>query len=107
MPIADRLILSFWINFETIVTAADDRKTKCNKTRNRMIRRIKVARGLDWSTLKDSYSSVSCHFNFSNYSISNFVAFGLSVVNGGNDSCKTKEMQLIHALGTLNPHGIN
>ena len=49
----------------------------------------------------------SPHFNSSNHSISNFVAFGLSVINCGNDSRKTKEMRLIHALGTLNPHGIN
>ena len=43
----------------------------------------------------------------SNHSISDFVAFGLSVINGGNDCRKTKEMRLIHALGTLNSHGIN
>ena len=43
----------------------------------------------------------------SNHSIFNFVAFGLSVINGGNDCRKTKEMQLIHSLGFLSPHGIN
>ena len=43
----------------------------------------------------------------SNHYISDFVAFGLSVINGDNDFCKTKEMRLIHALDTLNPHGIN
>ena len=47
------------------------------------------------------------HFNSSNHSISHFVAFGLSVINSGNDCRKTKEMRLIQALGTLNPHGIN
>ena len=31
----------------------------------------------------------------------------LSIINGGNDCRKTKEMRLLHALGTLNPHGIN
>ena len=45
------------------------------------------------------------HFNY--FLLSNFVEFGLSVVNGGNDCRKTKEMRLIHALGTLNPHGMN
>ena len=50
---------------------------------------------------------VSRHFNSSNHSISDFVASSLSVINGGNDCRKTKEMRLIHALGTLNPHGIN
>ena len=49
----------------------------------------------------DLSKPVSRHFNSSNHSISNFAAFGLSIIN------KTKEMRLIHALGTLNPHGIN
>ena len=31
----------------TIVTAVDDRKTKCNRIRNRMIRRIRREIGLD------------------------------------------------------------
>ena len=47
------------------------------------------------------------HFNYSNRSISNFDAFGLSVINGGNDCRKTKEIRLIQALSTLSPHGIN
>ena len=55
----------------------------------------------------DLSKPVSRRFNSSNHSISNFVSFGLSVINGGNDCRKTKEMRLIHALGTLNPHGIN
>ena len=55
----------------------------------------------------DLSKPVSRHFNYFNHSLSNFVAFGLSVINGGNDCCKTKEMRLIHALSTLNPHGIN
>ena len=36
-----------------------------------------------------------------------FVTIGLSVINGGNDSFKTIEMQIIHTLGTLNPQKIN
>ena len=52
-------------------------------------------------------NAVSRHFNSSNHSVSDFVAFDLSVINGGNDCRKSKEMLLIHALGTLNPHGIN
>ena len=49
----------------------------------------------------------SYHFNSSNHFISNFVAFGRFVINGGNDCHKTKEMRLVYALGTLNPHGTN
>ena len=48
----------------------------------------------------------TCLSPSSNHSISKFAAFGLSV-NGGKDCRKTKELRLIHALGTLNPHGIN
>ena len=50
---------------------------------------------------------VSYHFNSFNHSISNFVAFGISLINGGNDCRKTEEMRFIHSLGTLNPQGIN
>ena len=49
----------------------------------------------------------SRHFNSCNHSISDFVAFSLSVINCSNNCCKTKEMQLIHALGILNPYRIN
>ena len=35
---------SHFFSLATIVTAVDDRKTKCNKIRNRMIRRIKMER---------------------------------------------------------------
>ena len=42
---------------------------------------------------------VSHHFNSSNHSISNFVAFGLSPIKGSNKRRKTKAMQLIHNLG--------
>ena len=55
----------------------------------------------------DIFKPVSRHFNSSNHSISNFVVFSLFVINGGKDCRKTKEMRLIHALCTLNPHGIN
>ena len=37
----------------------------------------------------DLSKPVSRHFNSSNHSISDFVAFGLSVINGGNDGRKT------------------
>ena len=50
----------------------------------------------------DQSKPVSRQFNFSNHSISDFAAFGLPIINGGNDSRKTKETQLSHALGTLN-----
>ena len=45
------------------------------------------------------------HFNSSNHCISDFVAFGFSIINGGNDCRKTKEMRLIQALANLNPQG--
>ena len=35
---------SHFFSLATIVTAVDDRKTKCYKIRNRMIRKIKMAR---------------------------------------------------------------
>ena len=53
--------------------------------------------------------TASRHFNSSNHNIFNFFAFGRYLIKGGN-SCrmrKTKEMRLIHTLGTLNPNGIN
>ena len=55
---------------------------------------------------KDLSKPVFRHFNSYNHSVSNFVAFGVSVINGGNDYRKTEEMGFIHALGALNPHGI-
>ena len=56
--------------------------------------------------IRKNYQSklVSRHFNSFNHSISDFAAFGLSIINGGNDCRKTKEMRLIHGLDTLNPH---
>ena len=33
--------------------------------------------------------------------------FGLYLVSGDSDCRKTKEMRLIHRLGTLNPNGMN
>ena len=51
--------------------------------------------------------SVSRRYNSSDHFISDFVAFGLPIIHGGNDCRKTKEMRLIHASGTLNPHRIN
>ena len=46
-------------------------------------------------------------FNLPNHSISDFIVFGLSLVSGNNDCRKTKEMRLIHRLGTHNPNGMN
>ena len=48
----------------------------------------------------------------SNHSISSFVAFGLSLINGCNDCFKTMLIKLlllwlIHTSGTLIPHEIN
>ena len=40
---AQSLNKSHFFSLATIVTAVDDRKTKCYKMRNRMIRRIKMA----------------------------------------------------------------
>ena len=48
----------------------------------------------------DSTKPVSRHFNLSNHSLSDFIVFGLSLVRGDNDCRKTKEMRLIHQLGT-------
>ena len=45
----------------------------------------------------DLSKPVSRHFDSYNHSISNFVTFGLSVINGGNDCCKTKEMRLYNS----------
>ena len=55
----------------------------------------------------DLSKPVSRNFNSSNHSVSDFVAFGLSIINGGNDCFKTNRMRLIHALCTFDPHGIN
>ena len=49
----------------------------------------------------DQSKPLSRYLNSSNHSISDFVAFGLSIINGGNDCRKTREMRVIHALGTL------
>ena len=55
----------------------------------------------------DSTKPVSRHFNLPNHSLSDFIVFGLSLVSGGNNCRKTKEMRFIHRLGTLNPNGMN
>ena len=55
----------------------------------------------------DPSKPVSRHFNSTDHSISDFVVFGLSLIKGGNDCRRTKEMRLIHTLGTLNPLGMN
>ena len=55
----------------------------------------------------DLTKPVSRHFNLPNHSISDFIVFGLSLVSGNNDCRKTKEMRLIHRLGTHNPNGMN
>ena len=55
----------------------------------------------------DQTKPVSRHFNLPNHSLSDFIVFGLSLVTGDNDCRKTKEMRLIHVLGTHSPNGIN
>ena len=55
----------------------------------------------------DLTKPVSRHFNSLNHSLSDFIVFGLSLVSGNNDCRKTKEMRLIHRLGTHNPNGMN
>ena len=55
----------------------------------------------------DSSKPVSRHFNSFDHSLSDFIVFGLSLVSGDNDCRKTKEMRLIHRLGTINPNGMN
>ena len=47
----------------------------------------------------DQSKPVSRHFNFSNHSISDFAAFGLSIINGGKYCRKTKEIRLISHFG--------
>ena len=56
----------------------------------------------------DQPKSISRHFNSSNPSISDFVAFALHEINSGNDyKSQDKGKGLIHALSSLNLHGIN
>ena len=55
----------------------------------------------------DLTKPVSRHFNLPNHSLSDFIVFGLFLVSGNNDCRKTKEMRLIHRLGTHNPNGMN
>jgi len=55
----------------------------------------------------DETKPVSRHFNSANHSLSDFIVFGLSLISGDNDCRKTKEMRLIHTLGTLAPNGLN
>ena len=55
----------------------------------------------------DETKPVSRHFNSANHSLSDFIVFGLSLISGNNDCRKTKEMRLIHTLGTLAPNGLN
>ena len=62
---------------------------------------------MSYAKINDLSKPVSRHFDCSNHSVSNFVAYGLPVINCGNDSPKIKEIRLIHAVGIFNPHGIN
>lgn len=55
----------------------------------------------------DLTKPVSRHFNSANHSLNDFVVFGLSLFSGNNDCRKTKEMRLIHLLGTHAPNGLN
>ena len=55
----------------------------------------------------DLTKPVSRHFNLPNHSLSDFIVFGLSLVSGNNDCRKTKEMRIIHRLGTPSPNGMN
>ena len=55
--------------------------------------------------INDLSKPVSCPFNSFNHFIFNFVAFGLSLIKGGNDFFKTQKMRLIHTLVTLIPTG--
>ena len=57
--------------------------------------------------LNDVNKPVSRHFNSANHNISHMIVFGLCVISGANDDRKTKEMRLIHSLGTQQPLGMN
>ena len=57
--------------------------------------------------LNDITKPVSRHFNSANHNISHMIVFGLCLISGANDDRKTKEMRLIHSLGTQQPLGMN
>ena len=55
----------------------------------------------------DSTKPVSRHFNSSNHNISYMIVFGVCLITGSNCDRKSKEMRLIHSLGTQQPNGMN
>ena len=57
--------------------------------------------------LNDITKPVSRHFNSANHNISHMIVFGLCLISGTNDDRKSKEMRLIHSLGTHQPLGMN
>ena len=57
--------------------------------------------------VNDNTKPVSRHFNSANHNIHHMIVFGLCLISGTNDDRKSKEMRLIHSLGTQHPHGMN
>ena len=57
--------------------------------------------------MNDNTKPVSRHFNSANHNIHHMIVFGLCLISGTNDDRKSKEMRLIHSLGTQHPHGMN
>ena len=57
--------------------------------------------------LNDNTKPVSRHFNSANHNIHHLIVFGLCLISGTNVDRKSKEMRLIHSLGTQHPHGMN
>ena len=50
---------------------------------------------------------VAIHFTQSDHNVTNIRVTGISQLNGNTSNRKQCEMQIIHHLGTLEPHGIN
>ena len=50
---------------------------------------------------------VARHCNAANRSISDIEVYAISLISGGNDSCKRHEKRLIFKIGTIHLHGLN
>ena len=63
--------------------------------------RLLGSRGLGVRAVTQSMAE-ALRFLAPDHFISALIVFGLSSISSNNDCCKTKEMQLIHSLGTIN-----